>query len=71
VSLPCRSVGNRGADGSPARPDAFSHSFKNCSRSIESYEAMRMLRKGQVRWVAGNDVRAQVRFIHLLFGIPA
>jgi transposase-like protein len=43
--------------------------FGAARRTIEGYEAMHMLRKGQVRWVAANDVRAQVRFIHLLFGI--
>ena len=45
--------------------------FGAAKRTIEGYEAMHMLRKGQVRWVASNDVRAQVRFIHLLFGIAA
>jgi transposase-like protein len=45
--------------------------FGAARRTIQGYEAMHMLRKGQVRWVAGTDVRAQVRFIHRLFGIAA
>jgi IS6 family transposase len=43
--------------------------FRRALWTIQGYEAMHMLRKGQVRWVAGTDVRAQVRFIHRLFGI--
>jgi hypothetical protein len=35
------------------------------------YEAMNMIRKGQVRWVRGNDVRCQIRFIGKLFGLAA
>jgi hypothetical protein len=29
------------------------------------------IRKGQVRWVSGNDVRCQIRFIGKLFELPA
>jgi hypothetical protein len=28
---------------------------------------MNMIRKGQARWVNGNDVRRQMQFIHKLF----
>jgi len=38
-------------------------------RTIEGYEAMNMIRKGQVRWLAKGDVVGQVRFIEQAFGI--
>jgi transposase-like protein len=40
-------------------------------RTIEGYEAMHMIRKGQVRWLAKGDVVGQRQFIHTLFGIAA
>lgn len=40
-------------------------------RTIEGYEAMNMIRKGQVRWLAKGDVIGQVRFIEQTFGIAA
>jgi len=40
-------------------------------RTIEGYEAMNMIRKGQVRWLAKGDVVGQVRFIEQAFGIVA
>ena len=40
-------------------------------RTIEGYEAMNMIRKGQVRWLAKGDVVGQVRFIEQAFGIAA
>ena len=43
--------------------------FAAARRTIQGYEAMHMLRKGQVRWVAGTNVQAQIRFIHQLFGV--
>jgi len=32
---------------------------------------MNMLRKGQVRWVSGTDVRRHVQFINKLFELAA
>ena len=32
---------------------------------------MHMIRKGQTRWVSGNDVRKQNQFIDKLFDLPA
>ena len=43
---------------------------KRC-RTIEGYEAMHAIRKGQVRWVAKGDPVAQRQFIHTIFGIAA
>ena len=40
-------------------------------RTIAGYEAMNMIRKGQVRWLAKGDVVGQVRFVEHLFGIQA
>ena len=33
------------------------------------YEAMHLIRKGQIRWLPKSDVVGQRRFIHTLFGI--
>ena len=43
--------------------------FRAARRAIQGYEAMHMIRKGQARWVSGNDVRRQVQFIHQLFDL--
>jgi transposase-like protein len=43
--------------------------FHAARRTIQGYEAIHMIRKGQVRWVGGNDVRCQIRFIGKLFGL--
>jgi transposase-like protein len=40
-------------------------------RTIEGYEAMHLIRKGQIRWLAKGDVVGQRQFIHSLFGIAA
>jgi transposase, IS6 family len=45
--------------------------FHAARRTIQSYEAMNMIRKGQVRWVMVNDVRCQIRFMGKLFGLAA
>ena len=45
--------------------------FHAARRTIQGYEAMNMIRKGQVRWVRGNEVRRQVQFIKQLFDVAA
>ena len=40
-------------------------------RTIEGYEAMHEIRKGQIRWLPKGDVVGQRQFIHTLFGIAA
>ena len=40
-------------------------------RTIDGYEAMHLIRKGQIRWVPKGDVVGQRQFIHGLFGIAA
>jgi IS6 family transposase len=44
-------------------------SFRTAWRTIQGIETMHMLRKGRVRRVPKDDVIAQVRFIHKLFGL--
>jgi hypothetical protein len=39
--------------------------------TIDRYEAVHMIRKGQVRWLAKGDILGQRAFIHSAFGIAA
>jgi hypothetical protein len=41
-------------------------SAEGACRTIEGYEAMHAIRKGQVRWVAKGDPVAQREFIHTI-----
>ena len=41
--------------------------FQAARRTIQGYEAINMMRKGQVRWVSGTNVRRQIQFINQLF----
>ena len=45
--------------------------FQAARRTIEGYEAMHRIRKGQVRWISGKDVRKQNQFIDKLFDLAA
>ena len=45
--------------------------FHAARRTIQGYEAMHMIRKGQARWVSGSDGRRQIQFINKLFGMVA
>jgi hypothetical protein len=44
-------------------------SFDCGQRTIQGYEAMNMIRKGQVRWFAKGNITEQVRFINVTFGL--
>jgi len=44
-------------------------SFAAAERRIQGYEAMHMIRKGQVQWLATGDIAQQVRFIKCIFGL--
>ena len=46
-------------------------SAEGAIRTIDGYEAMHVIRKGQIRWVPKGDVMGQLQFIHTLFGIAA
>jgi IS6 family transposase len=45
--------------------------FQAARRTIQGYEAMHMIHKGQVRWVSGDNVRRQIQFIEKLFELAA
>jgi transposase-like protein len=45
--------------------------FQAARRTIQGYEAIHMIRKGQVRWVAGDDLLRQIQFIDNLFDLAA
>src|SRR5882757_4556716 len=45
--------------------------FQAARRTIQGYEAINILRKGQVRRVSGKDVGRQNRFINQLFDLAA
>ena len=45
--------------------------FYAARRTIQGYEAIHMIRKGQARWVSGSDVRQQIQFINKLFEVAA
>jgi transposase, IS6 family len=53
------------------RPGLGFKSFKSASQTIVGYEAMAMIRKGQIVNVSGNDMGAQRDFIATLFGAAA
>ena len=46
-------------------------SVEGALRAIAGYEAMNMIRKGQIRWLAKGDTAGQVRYIEQIFGIAA
>jgi transposase, IS6 family len=45
--------------------------FQAARRTIQGYEAVHMTRKGQIRWVAGDDLPRQIKFIDHLFDLAA
>ena len=46
-------------------------SFNTARRTLRGYEAMNMIRKGQINGVEKGDVRAQVEFVSQIFGVAA
>jgi hypothetical protein len=46
-------------------------SFHRAWRTLQGIEAVKLIRKGRVRWVARGDWVGQARFIRKLFGIAA
>ena len=45
--------------------------FPSAWRTIQGIEAVNIIRKGQVRWLAKGDITGQVAFINGLFGLAA
>jgi IS6 family transposase len=46
-------------------------SFETAWRTLQGYEIMNMIRKGQVQGVDKADVRGQVALVAKLFGVVA
>jgi transposase-like protein len=46
-------------------------SFNTARRTIQGYEAMNMIRKGQIKDIAKGDVMGQISFINEIFGVAA
>ena len=46
-------------------------SFRTARRTIQGYEAMHMIKKGQIEGIAKGDVLAQNRVIAQVFGLVA
>jgi transposase-like protein len=53
------------------RPGLGFGSFHKARRTLAGYEAMAMMRKGQVRGVGGRDMRTQASFVAELFQVAA
>jgi transposase-like protein len=45
--------------------------FQAALLTIQGYEAIHIIRKGQVQWLSGSDVRRQNQFINELFEVAA
>jgi IS6 family transposase len=53
------------------KPGMGFFSFETAGRTLQGYEVMNMIRKGQVQGVARGDVGSQALFIATLFGVVA
>jgi len=53
------------------RPGLGFGSFNTARRTLKGYEAMNMIRKGQIEGAKKGDVKSQIEFIENLFGIAA
>ena len=46
-------------------------SVQGAVNTIQGYEAMHMIRKGQIRWLQKGDIAGQVRFVNRALGLVA
>jgi IS6 family transposase len=53
------------------RPGLGFGSFQTARRTVAGFEAMAMIRKGQVTRIKGNDMKAQSEFVASLFQMAA
>lgn len=53
------------------RAEQCFRSFHTAERAIEGIEALRMMRKGQVKRLDGRDTVGQAEFVRSLFGLAA
>jgi IS6 family transposase len=45
--------------------------FQAARRTIQGFEAVNMIRKGQAKWVSGSDLRRQIQLVNRLFEVTA
>jgi transposase, IS6 family len=53
------------------RPELGFGGFRTTRRTLAGFEAMAMIRKGQIRKIGGCDIRGQAIFITALFDTAA
>ena len=53
------------------KPGLGFSSFNTARRTLRGYEAMNMIRKGQVEGIEQGDIMGQISFIHQIFGVAA
>jgi transposase-like protein len=53
------------------KPGMGFFSFETTRRTLQGFEMMNMLRKGQLKGIAKGDVRGQVILVNKLFGVCA
>ena len=51
------------------KPGLGFFSFETASRTLQGYEIMHMIRKGQVHGIDKGDTKGQISFIAQLFGV--
>ena len=54
-----------------ARQSQWFQSFYTAQYTINGYETMHMIRKGQVKNLARNDIMSQIKLMNKLFEIAA
>jgi transposase, IS6 family len=52
-------------------PSQWFRSVDGALPTIQGYESMHMIRKGQIRWIKKGDIAGQVRFVNPVFGLAA
>ena len=53
------------------KPTMGFQSFHTARRTLQGYEAMNVVRKGQVKGIEKGNILGQIKFIHSLFGVAA
>ena len=53
------------------KPGLSFSSFNTAWRTLQGYEVMNMIRKGQINRIAKGNVMRQISFIHEIFGVTA
>jgi IS6 family transposase len=53
------------------KPGMGFFSFETAWRTLQGYEMMNMMRKGQLQGVDKGDIRSQIALVNKLFGMAA